>query len=123
MSVDLPVIVQPDLEAWVWEQIRDLPGVTSWSYASTQLDPMGWLYAWLIQVDARSSRRPPARSTAELVRQRLMALTVTPWAGGTVTYVQPVEGPFWLPDTDGHPRYVARYEIRVHPTRQLAASP
>lgn len=115
-----PVIVQPDLEAWVWENIRDLPGVTSFAYAAAQMWP-GWVYAHSVQVDARSSRKQACRDVAETVRQRICALPDVPWPDGTISYVQPVEGPAWLPDDDGGPRYMARYEIRVHPRRDGGA--
>lgn len=121
-----PVIVQPDLEQWVWAHLRDLPGeVTSFAYAARQLDPIGWLYAWFIQVDARhSKRKAAARDLAERARQILLSLGSAPWPDGCVAYVQPIEGPFWFPDLeDGMPRYCARYEIRVHPRRRAAAIP
>jgi hypothetical protein len=116
----VPVIVQPDLEAWVWAQISDLPGVTSFAYAAVQMWP-GWVYAHSVQVDARAKRKTAARDTAETARQRIVALPGIDWPEGTVCYVQPVEGPFWQPDPDGLPRYTARYEIRVHPRRDSAA--
>jgi hypothetical protein len=49
------------------------------------------------------------------VRQIVCALPGVPWAEGVCSYVQPVEGPFWMADPDGGPRYCARYEIRAHP--------
>ena len=110
-----PVIVQPDLEAWVWSQIKGLsPGITSFAYAASQVFP-GWIYVHFIQVDARAKRKQAARDLAEQARQVIYALADTPWPGGAVSYVQPVEGPMWLPDDDGLPRYVTRYEFRVHP--------
>jgi hypothetical protein len=51
--VTSPVIAQPDLEAHVWAQLRDLKGVTSFGYAATQLDSFGWIMAHFVQVDAR----------------------------------------------------------------------
>jgi|HubBroStandDraft_3_1064219.scaffolds.fasta_scaffold00503_6 hypothetical protein len=117
-----PVIVQPDLEAWVWAQIRELRALgelTSFSYAATQQWP-GWIMAHFIQIDARHNRKEGARALAETVRQIVVALPDVDWPEGTVCYVQPVEGPFWLPDDDGRPRYTARYEIRVHPRRSAA---
>jgi hypothetical protein len=118
--MSVPVIVQPDLEAWVWANVSDLPGVNSFGYAATQMWP-GWVYAHFIQLDARSKRKEAARATAEVLRQRMCALPDVPWDAGVVCYVQPVEGPFWLPDDDGLPRYTARYEIRVHPLRDSGA--
>ncbi len=115
-----PVIVQPDVEAFVWAQLKDLPGVTTFGYAATQYWP-GWVYAHFIQVDARSQRKDAARQVAEVVRQRMCALADATWDAGCVCYVQPVEGPFWLPDDDGLPRYTARYEVRVHPLRTSGA--
>lgn len=116
MSAD--VIVQPDVEAHVWSVVGALKGVTSWSYAATQLDRAGWTYAHFVQIDARHADKTRARELAERVRQMIIALADVPWPLGCVTYCQPVEGPFWLPDDDGSPRYVARYEIRVHPPRR-----
>lgn len=115
-----PVIAQPDLEAWVWANLRDLGGVTSFAYTAAQLWP-GWIYAHFVQVDARAKRKQAARDLAERARQVLMALPDVPWPEGCVCYLQPVEGPAWLPDDDGSPRYMARYEIRVHPRRSAAA--
>jgi hypothetical protein len=115
-----PVVVQPDLEAWVWANISDLSGLLSFEYSSAQQWP-GWIYAHFIQIDARAKRKTAARDLAETVRQRICALPDVPWPDGVVCYVQPVEGPFWLPDIDGGPRYCARYEIRSHPPRPPAA--
>ena len=118
-----PVIVQPDLEAWVWANIRDLQPLgelSSFAYAASQLWP-GWVYAHFIQVDARHRRKEAARALAETIRQVIVALPDVPWPDGTICYVQPVEGPAWLPDDDGSPRYMARYEIRVHPRRGATA--
>jgi hypothetical protein len=120
MTSPAPVIVQPDLEAWVWANVRDLPGVTSWAYAAAQQWP-GWLMAHFVQIDARAKRKDAARQVAEVVRQRMCALPDVAWPDGVVAYCQPVEGPAWLPDDDGLPRYFARYEIRVHPRRDSGA--
>jgi hypothetical protein len=113
----VPVVVQPDLEAHVWAQLRDLKGVTSFGYAAIQQDSLGWIMAHFVQVDARHKTKQAARDLAEQVRQILVALPGVPWSDGAVCYAQPVEGPAWLPDDDGSPRYTARYEIRVHPPR------
>jgi hypothetical protein len=110
----LPLIPQPDLEAFVWSAIRGIPGVTSFCYAATW-DHIGYHVAYSVQVDARASTKQAASARAEDVRQTLFTLPTVTWAEGVITYVQPVEGPFWLPDDDGSPRYTARYEIRCHP--------
>ena len=113
----MPVIVQPDLEAHLWAQLRDIKGVTSFGYAALPWDRAGWVYAHFVQVDARHRDKQAARDLAEQVRQLVMGLPEIPWPGGCVCYVQAVEGPAWLPDDDGAPRYTARYEVRVHPPR------
>jgi hypothetical protein len=111
-----PVIVRPDLEAWLFAQLRDIGGIESFEYTATQ-QWTGWVAAHFVQVDAWAKHKTVARDRAETARQRIVALPDVPWADGTVCYVEPVEGPFWLPGDDGEPRYVARYEIRVHPRR------
>lgn len=119
---------QPDAEAWVWANLRHLPGLTSFSYAASlpegvwQLDP-AWMYAYSIQVDARAKTKAAARDHAEAARRIMAGLPAVPWAEGTVTSVAVLEGPFWLPDDDGAPRYCGRYEVRVHPRRAATASP
>lgn len=115
MSVTHPEIAAPDAEAWAWANLRGIGGVTSFAYTATQLDPAGWLTSTFLQVDARAARRTAAREAAEQARRRLLALPSTPWPEGVVCLAAVVEAPFWLPDDDGRPRYVARYEIRVHP--------
>ena len=85
-------IVQPDLEAWVWANVRHLPGVTAFTYAVVTPWPP-WVVAYSVQVDARATTKQAARDLAEQVRQIITA----------------------LPDPDAAPRYVARYEIRAHP--------
>jgi hypothetical protein len=117
MTSPAPLVAQPDAEAWVWANISHLPGVTSFAYAAVQLDSRGWQVAHSVQVDARAARKAAARDVAERVRQLMTGLADADWPDGVVSYVQPVEGPFWLPDPDGRPRYCARYEVRVHPRR------
>lgn len=117
----VPLVEQPDIEAHVWAQLADLKGVTSFAYAATQLDRLGWIMATFVQVDARHADKARARALAERVRQMIVGLADVPWPSGCVCYAQPVEGPFWLPDDDGGPRYVARYEIRAHPPRAATA--
>lgn len=114
-----PVFPQPDLEAHLWDQIRHLPGVTSFCYAASP-DHLGWVVASNVQIDARAKTKEAASDLAEQARQSVMRLPDAPWAEGVVCYVQGVEGPFWLPDPDGGPRYCARYEIRAHPARTAA---
>lgn len=113
-----PVAVQPDLEAWVWDHIKDLSGVTSWVYTAIGNWPY-WQWIYGLQVDCRAGRKKQARDLAYVtVLPRLLALADEAWADGQITYVAVTEGPSWLPDDpDGAPRYVTRLEYRVHPSR------
>lgn len=125
MTAPAPVIVQPDAEAWVWLNLRHIPGVTCFQYAAGQLDPP-WVYSVSVQVDARAPRRmsggkAAARSRAETARQVICALPDQEWPGGVLAAVTAVDGPFWLPDDDGTARYCARYDLRVHPRRDSGA--
>lgn len=113
-----PVVVQPDIEAHVWAQLAALKGVTMFAYAATQIDAAGWMMAHFVQVDARHKDKQATRDLAEHVRQIMVGLPDVPWSEGAVTYVQPVEGPFFQPDDDGAPRYLTRFEVRVHPPRR-----
>jgi hypothetical protein len=107
---------QPDLEAHLWDQIADLDGVTSWAYSAIPSFPP-WLVAYSVQVDCRAGGKASAWQLAEAVRQRLWDLPSAPWDQGVVVYSQVTEGPFWLPDIEGAPRYVLRAEIRARPRR------
>jgi hypothetical protein len=113
-----PVVVMPDVEAWVWANISHLPGVTSFTYAAVTGWPH-WLVAYSVQVDARAKTKKAARDLAEQVRQIICALPGVAWPDGALSYAQPVDGPFWLADPDGGPRYCARYELRAHPLRAV----
>lgn len=117
-----PVIAQPDLEAWVWENIKSHKGVTSFAYHSLQ-DVKGWQWQWSLQVDIRGPRKKATSEEAELVRQELLSLPDTYWREGFITYAQITEGPFWNPDVnDGAPRYTIRIDYRVHPARSSVPS-
>lgn len=118
--IPLALFRRPDVEAWLWLNIRHLPGLTSFAYAAEQLDP-AWIWAVSVQVDARAKTKHAAHQLAEDARLIVAALPFTPWEDGTVSAAKPVEGPFWLPDDDGAPRYCARYELRVHPRRDAAS--
>jgi hypothetical protein len=113
----VPVPVQPDVEAWVWTNVSQLHGVTSFAYTGIT-DWPGWQTRTGIQVDCRARRKKAARDLAEQVRRIVLGLPDVPWGDGQITYASVTEGPFWLPDDpDGTPRYSARYELRVHPIR------
>jgi hypothetical protein len=100
-----PLVVQPDLERFVWSAIQDR-GVTSFTFALTHDWPW-WHVRYGIQVDCRAGSKSAARQKAENVRRQICALADAPWDEGVITYVQPTEGP-------------ARYEIRCHPRREIA---
>jgi hypothetical protein len=111
-----PVIAQPDAEKWIVQCLAPLgAGVTCFCFAANQLSLTGWLWSYSIQVDARAGRKSAARNLAESARQVMSALTSFDWPDGVISYSRADSGPFWLPDMDGGPRYVARYEIRAHP--------
>jgi hypothetical protein len=112
-----PVIAQPDAEAWIVQNLAPLRGVTVFVFSAVQLGLPGWLWSYSVQVDARTGRKAAARSLAEQARQIMLALPDVPWDAGTVSYAHADEGPFWMPDDDGGPRYCGRYEIRAHPPR------
>jgi hypothetical protein len=108
-------VSQPDLEAWVWENLKHHKGVTSFSYTSFE-EVGGYQWYWGIQVDVRGARKKATADEAEQVRLELMKLPEVAWPDGQITYAQITEGPFWLPDAnDGAPRYVMRIDFRVHP--------
>jgi hypothetical protein len=106
---------RPDMELLVWQTVQSLGGVTSWSYSVIEHDPPGWLSTTYVQVDCRAGSRHDASRRADAARQAICAL---PWGSsplGRVCRVVVEEGPFWLPDPDGAPRYVARYALTAHP--------
>jgi hypothetical protein len=108
---------QPDLEAHVWSQFAaDRAGITLWTYATTT-DWPGWQLRYGIELHTRARSKSAARDRAEAARQLMNKLPAVPWTDGVITYVTTTDGPFWLPDDDGCPRYVARYEVRCHPSR------
>jgi hypothetical protein len=112
MAVD--VATQPDVEAHVWAQLRPIGGVRSWVDGST-MDYPPWQCRFEFQVDARASDRVLARERAWQACYVMLGLPDITWDDGVITYVQPTVGPSWFPDSDGPPRYTARYEVRCHP--------
>ena len=106
---------RPDVEALVWSTVRLFGGVVTWAYTTAERDLYGWLSTVNVQVDARAGRKGEAYRRADLIRRAVCALPWTDWDQGVVARVDTTEGPFWLPDVDGAPRYVARYAISVHP--------
>jgi len=116
MATTLPAVTaQPDAEAFVWSQLKGIPGVTSFCYAAVSSWPHR-LVTYAIQVDARAATKEAARDRADQARQIILGLPNVPWPDGVCSSTDPVDGPFWLPDTDSGPRYAARYEVRAHPS-------
>lgn len=106
---------RPDIEQLVHDRVRPLGGVITWAYAVTDGPLRGWHATTSLQVDVRAHRRAAARDRADQARRLICGL---PWAvlpGVVVLFVNVADGPFWLPDSNGGPRYVARYEIGARP--------
>jgi hypothetical protein len=117
------VAVQPDPAPHVWAQLKHIEGVTCFVYAAVPRWPEGWLVTHSFQVDARAAQPGPAWERAEQARQILVDLWRRPWADGVVVLVDVTEGPFYLADPDGQPRYVLRADVRVHPAPGGPAGP
>jgi hypothetical protein len=108
---------RPDVEAIVYAAVEPLTGIVVWSYAAEELAPRGWLHQVEVQVDVRASTKERSWQRADMCRRVICAL---PWArpaGGVIVSVDVVDGPSWLPDPAGRPRYTARYALRCHPAR------
>ena len=111
---------RPDVEALVFHIARVVGGVTSWAYSVLETDGLhGWITATSLQVDVRAKERGLARMRADQVRRSVCALPFYDWEDGIVARVEVLEGPFWFPDEDRQPRYVARYEVLAHPRPAL----
>jgi len=106
---------RPDVELLVWQTVSPLGGVVSWAYSASEGDPPGWVSTTDIQVDTRASSRHEASLRADQARRAVCALPAANWAGGGVCRVDVTEGPLWLPDPDGAPRYVVRFAITAVP--------
>jgi hypothetical protein len=117
------VPAQPDCEAWVWSALAGLDGITMWCYDATPMPLVPWLVAYSFQIDARARGKQAAWALAEKARRIIWGLGSRPWPAGVVSYVQVTDGPMWLADDDGTPRYVLRAEVRVHPVPRPAPAP
>jgi hypothetical protein len=110
-------IPRPDVEFHVHQAIKPLGGTTTWAYAVIDLEPPGWLTSASIQVDVRASSMREAFTRADAARRIIHSLPTQPWADGQVNRVDTIDGPFWMPEATGAPRYVARYRVIFHPAR------
>jgi hypothetical protein len=108
---------RPSVELAVRHAVRPLGGTVTWCYAAADRQPRGWLAAVDVQVDTRANSKSTAWRRADACRR---AVSLLPWAvtsHGVIASVDVTDGPFWLPDPDGRPRYVARFAIHAHPSR------
>jgi hypothetical protein len=106
---------RPDVEKLVHDTVKPLGGMISWAYTVTEGEFRGWQFTVNVQVDTRSHRKTAALARADVCRRAICALPWADWADGVIVSVDVTEGPFWLPDDNGAPRYVARYAIQAHP--------
>ena len=106
----------PDIEAWVYSNLKSLGGITVFAYDSAP----GQHYInedTGLQVDCRASSKARARDRAYDARSRLLALVGAPWDAGIVQGVTVDTGPSWLPDEDGAPRYTLRVMVKYRSAR------
>ncbi len=106
---------RPDVEQLVYETVRPLGGIVTWADSAGERDLPGWTVRTLVQVDVRAHRKSAASQRADVVRRAVCALPWASWPDGVIVRVDTIEGPFWLPDENGAPRYVARYAVWSHP--------
>ena len=111
---------RPDVEAIVGDVLDGLGvGTVTWAYTAAEgPDTLrGWVAAVSVQVDTRGNNRRTAYAKADAARRVICALPWTNTRGAVVARVNVIAGPFWLVDAEAGPRYVARYELVVHPGR------
>ena len=106
---------RPDVEQLVYQTVKPLGGVITWAYTAGEASPDGWLFTLSIQVDVRAHRKSAALARADACRRAVCALPWAEWPGGVIARVDVTEGPFWLPDENGAPRYVSRFAVMAHP--------
>jgi len=114
---------RPDIEYWVWQNVRGLGDVICWTISAGEIDPHGWATMSNIQVNTRAANRERASTIADQARRIIKALPWTEWNNGVVTSVDCTDGPLWQPDSNGAPRYITRYSIIYHPRQVGAVAP
>jgi hypothetical protein len=112
-----PVLRHPraDVAYYALQQIRDLGSVICWEYNADEGDPSAVLTTTYIQVDCRAANRARAYQVADQVRRTLKAFPWHDWNEAIFSEVESLDGPRWMPDENGAPRFVARYAIHHHP--------
>lgn len=110
---------RPDIEFYVWQSVRHLGDIVCWTISASEVDPHGWATMTNIQVDTRSYSRARASQIGDQCRRIIKALPFKPWSDGVVCSVDITDGPTWQPDTNGAPRYIARYSITTHPLGRM----
>ena len=105
----------PDVEALLWETLRDLGGIKVFAYDAGSEWPFV-TEAVAIQIDVRASNKVRARDRAYQARQRVLRLPFD--LTSPVRRVEVVSGPLFLADEDGAPRYIIRTSVTVRATRQ-----
>lgn len=109
------VLDMPDVEALVWERVKDLGGMHVFAYDAQA----GWPYvtdAVALQLDVRASSKKAARDRAYRARNTVLGLPFDPTCPQVVA-CNIVSGPTWLPEQDGAPRYVFRVSVTVRGVR------
>jgi hypothetical protein len=108
--------MSPDMEAFAWAALKDLGGITVFQVDGGKEWP-GRIDLCQLQVDVRASSKKRARDRAYAARDRILDWEAANWIGKplVVQAVDVVQGPAWLPEPDGAPRYVFRVDLRVHP--------
>ena len=106
----------PDVEAHLTEALKvaGFTGVRVWTVDVLTGYPH-WVAVHQVQIDTRASSKAAAHDRAWNVAGTV--LDAATWDDGILAAADVVSGPSWLPDENGAPRYVARYEFTVHPLK------
>ncbi|MBO0713510.1 MAG: hypothetical protein J2P59_02050 [Acidimicrobiales bacterium] len=106
---------RPDVAYWVWRCTQDLGRIITWETDAIEGDPSSVIATVFVAVDCYGPTRQRAHEIADQSRRLIKALPWVHWDDGIITSVDTREGPRWVPDENGGPRYSARYAIGVHP--------
>jgi hypothetical protein len=120
---DMPAAVDPallrpraDIGFVVFQPIRNYAkDVRVYEYGAAEGDPGSWIALSSLQVDCGGVNREAAWRLADRCRRRIKAAVWDDFPDVVVTNVVCTDGPRWLPDENGGPRYIARYTVGHHP--------